>query len=243
MEACPEQPPPPPASHPPAGAPGSSRSPRRARPWSASASSRCSSAAARTRTAQRTSRPRLASGGLDALVADQPGSVAEQQLVLRLGLGRTRRSPPARRRPRPTPHEHALAHHRFKAMGCEVVVGGATLVRAAPRSSASSRPLEASLSRFRPDSDLERLNRSPAETIDRLPPPRDRPRRRAARRRRDGRPLRPHDRRRARGGGVRPHVCGDRAGPPRPGSSPQDAGARSISPASSSAGLPACGST
>ena len=53
---------------------------------------------------------------------------------------------------------------RFKAMGCEIVVGGATPSEqvAVERLFAA---LEASLSRFRPTSDLERLNRSPAGTV------------------------------------------------------------------------------
>jgi thiamine biosynthesis lipoprotein len=53
---------------------------------------------------------------------------------------------------------------RFKAMGCEVVIGGATPSEqiAVQRLFAA---LERSLSRFRPDSDLERLNRSEAETV------------------------------------------------------------------------------
>ena len=52
---------------------------------------------------------------------------------------------------------------RFKAMGCEIVVGGATPSEqvAVERLFAA---LEAALSRFRPTSDLERLNRSPAGT-------------------------------------------------------------------------------
>jgi thiamine biosynthesis lipoprotein len=53
---------------------------------------------------------------------------------------------------------------RFKAMGCEIVVGGAT-----PSEQVSIgrlfAALEASLSRFRPTSDLERLNSSPAGTV------------------------------------------------------------------------------
>lgn len=54
--------------------------------------------------------------------------------------------------------------HRFRAMGCEVVVGGATPAetRAIGR---LFEAVEASLSRFRPDSDLEHLNRSGAETV------------------------------------------------------------------------------
>ena len=53
---------------------------------------------------------------------------------------------------------------RFRAMGCEIVVGGAThsVQVAVERLFAA---LEASLSRFRPTSDLERLNRSPAGTV------------------------------------------------------------------------------
>jgi len=53
---------------------------------------------------------------------------------------------------------------RFKAMGCEIVVGGAT-----PAEQVSVErlfaALETSLSRFRPTSDLERLNNSPAGTV------------------------------------------------------------------------------
>ncbi len=49
-------------------------------------------------------------------------------------------------------------------MGCEVVVGGAT-DHEADAVKRLFAVLEASLSRFRPDSDLERLNRSPAETV------------------------------------------------------------------------------
>ena len=57
-----------------------------------------------------------------------------------------------------------MSTHRFRAMGCEIVVGGATSLETA----AVERlflALEAALSRFRPDSDLERLNRSRAETV------------------------------------------------------------------------------
>ena len=49
-------------------------------------------------------------------------------------------------------------------MGCEVVVGGATPAETAAVERLFE-ALEASLSRFRPDSDLERLNRSQAETV------------------------------------------------------------------------------
>ncbi len=53
---------------------------------------------------------------------------------------------------------------RFRAMGCEVVVGGAT-----PDEACAVKRLfaavERSLSRFRPDSDLERLNRSSADAV------------------------------------------------------------------------------
>jgi thiamine biosynthesis lipoprotein len=55
-----------------------------------------------------------------------------------------------------------VSTHRFSAMGCEVVVGGATAAEAAAVERLFE-ALETSLSRFRPDSDLERLNRSPAE--------------------------------------------------------------------------------
>src|SRR5262245_34716632 len=53
--------------------------------------------------------------------------------------------------------------HRFRAMGCEVVVAGAS----AAESEAVERlfaVVEAALSRFRPESDLERLNGLDAET-------------------------------------------------------------------------------
>jgi thiamine biosynthesis lipoprotein len=56
-----------------------------------------------------------------------------------------------------------MSTHRFRAMGCDVVLGGATPAEVA----AIKRlfvTLERSLSRFRPDSDLERLNRSEATT-------------------------------------------------------------------------------
>ncbi len=49
-------------------------------------------------------------------------------------------------------------------MGCEVVVGGATGVEEAAVERLFE-TLEASLSRFRPDSDLGRLNNSPAEAV------------------------------------------------------------------------------
>lgn len=55
-----------------------------------------------------------------------------------------------------------MSTHRFRAMGCEVVVGGATRDDAAAIERLFA-TLEASLTRFRPDSDLERLNRSPSE--------------------------------------------------------------------------------
>ena len=57
-----------------------------------------------------------------------------------------------------------MSPRRFKAMGCEIVVGGATPSEqvAVERLFAA---LEASLSRFRPTSDLERLNRCQAETV------------------------------------------------------------------------------
>ncbi len=57
-----------------------------------------------------------------------------------------------------------MSTHRFAAMGCEIVVGGATALESA----AVERlfvALEAALSRFRPESDLERLNCSDAETV------------------------------------------------------------------------------
>ena len=57
-----------------------------------------------------------------------------------------------------------MSTHCFRAMGCEVVVGGATGVEEAAVERLFE-ALEASLSRFRPDSDLERLNRSPAEAV------------------------------------------------------------------------------
>jgi len=57
-----------------------------------------------------------------------------------------------------------MTPHRFKAMGCEIVVGGATPSEqvAVERLFAV---LEVALSRFRPTSDLERLNRSSAGTV------------------------------------------------------------------------------
>ena len=57
-----------------------------------------------------------------------------------------------------------MSTHRFRAMGCEVVVGGATALEAAAVERLFA-ALEAALSRFRPDSDLERLNRSDAEAV------------------------------------------------------------------------------
>jgi len=57
-----------------------------------------------------------------------------------------------------------MSTHRFRAMGCEIVVGGASFSERAMVERLFA-ALEASLSRFRPDSDLERLNRSQAETI------------------------------------------------------------------------------
>ncbi len=57
-----------------------------------------------------------------------------------------------------------MSTHRFRAMGCEIVVGGAT----ARETAAVERlfvALEAALSRFRPESDLERLNRSDAAAV------------------------------------------------------------------------------
>jgi thiamine biosynthesis lipoprotein len=57
-----------------------------------------------------------------------------------------------------------MSPRRFKAMGCEIAVGGASPSEqvAVERLFAA---LEASLSRFRPTSDLERLNRATAETV------------------------------------------------------------------------------
>ncbi len=52
----------------------------------------------------------------------------------------------------------------FRAMGCEIVVGGATAIEIA----AIERlfvALETALSRFRPDSELQRLNGSPCEAV------------------------------------------------------------------------------
>ena len=57
-----------------------------------------------------------------------------------------------------------MSTHRFKAMGCEVVGGGATTLEIAAIERLFT-ALEAALSRFRPDSDLERLNRSEAEAV------------------------------------------------------------------------------
>jgi FAD:protein FMN transferase len=55
-----------------------------------------------------------------------------------------------------------MSTHRFHAMGCEVVVGGATAAEALAVER-QFEALEAALSRFRPNSDLERLNASAAE--------------------------------------------------------------------------------
>lgn len=57
-----------------------------------------------------------------------------------------------------------MSTHRFRAMGCEVVVGGATALETAAVERLFA-ALEAALSRFRPDSDLERLNRSEAGAV------------------------------------------------------------------------------
>jgi len=57
-----------------------------------------------------------------------------------------------------------VSTHRFRAMGSEVVVGGATASEAVAVERLFE-ALEAALSRFRPASDLERLNRSPAEAV------------------------------------------------------------------------------
>ena len=102
-----------------------------------------------------------------ALLADQPGS-GRRQLVLRLELRlrlrlRLRLAEPVVQSSAGI-HPHLMSPRRFKAMGCEIVVGGATPSEqvAVERLFAA---LEASLSRFRPTSDLERLNRSPAGTV------------------------------------------------------------------------------
>ena len=57
-----------------------------------------------------------------------------------------------------------MSVHRFCAMGCEVVVGGATDDE---RTSVERlfAALEQALSRFRPDSDLQRLNRASADAV------------------------------------------------------------------------------
>lgn len=55
-----------------------------------------------------------------------------------------------------------MSTHRFQAMGCEVVVGGATHAEAFAIERLFE-ALEGALSRFRPNSDLERLNTSPTE--------------------------------------------------------------------------------
>jgi thiamine biosynthesis lipoprotein len=57
-----------------------------------------------------------------------------------------------------------MSTHRFRAMGCEVVVGGATRIEAAAVERLFA-ALEDAMSRFRPDSDLERLNRSEAPAV------------------------------------------------------------------------------
>ena len=151
------RPPPPPASHPPAGAPVSSRSRRPGRRRSVSASSRCSSAARTPARARASHLPRRRA----AASASPRGSARRRHSSSSsfFGSGSVARRPPrARRRRRPTRRDT----HRFSAMGCEVVVGGATPAEALAVERLFE-ALEASLSRFRPDSDLERLNRSPAE--------------------------------------------------------------------------------
>ena len=137
-------------------------------------------------------------------------------------------------------HPHLMSPRRFKAMGCEIVVGGATPSEqvAVERLFAA---LEASLSRFRPTSDLERLNRSPAETVivspllataldDAL---RAAPRPTASATRRSP----PRSSRRAT-----TDLCGDRARPARRTRRLRAVGARSGSPASSSGDRLAYGS-
>ena len=137
---------------------------------------------------------------------------------------------------------HLMSPRRFKAMGCEIVVGGATPSEqvAVERLFAA---LEASLSRFRPTSDLERLNNSPAGTVivspllataldDAL---------RAAQAT-DGL-CDPTIAAALRVRGLRPHLRRDRARPARGTRFPQAAGARSGSPASSSSDPSACAST
>lgn len=57
-----------------------------------------------------------------------------------------------------------MSTQRFRAMGCEVVVGGATTAEAAAVARLFA-ALETALSRFRRDSDLERLNRSEATAV------------------------------------------------------------------------------
>src|SRR4029079_15822250 len=61
-------------------------------------------------------------------------------------------------------HPHVMSPGRFKAMGCEIVVGGATPSEQAAVERLFA-ALEASLSRFRPTSDLWRPNTSPAGTV------------------------------------------------------------------------------
>ena len=128
---------------------------------------------------------------------------------------------------------HLVSTHRFRAMGCEVVVGGASDADAAAveRLFADARggtePLPADV-RSRAPQRVGRRDR------DRLAPARGGHRRRAARGGRDRRPLRPHDRGRARRGRLRPQLRAHRAGDPAAveSRSPRAAGGRSGSPAS-----------
>ena len=53
---------------------------------------------------------------------------------------------------------------RFRAMGCDIVVGGATPAETAAIERLFA-ALETALTRFHPDSELERLNRCPSESV------------------------------------------------------------------------------
>ncbi len=97
--------------------------------------------------------------GLDLSLAHQPGGRAGG-LLLSVRLRRAVVALDAA----PGVDPDLVSTHRFQAMGCEVVVGGATGVEAAAIERLFA-TLEASLSRFRRDSDLGRLNRSAATAV------------------------------------------------------------------------------
>ena len=174
---------------------------------------------AHTATAPRPQpRPPRTSGALAALVADQPGS---GRRAARSSARDSARAPaPSRRasrpvlpRPRPTPHEPAT----LQGDGLRDRRRRRHASPSRPPSSASSRRSRRRSAASGPTSDLERLNRSPAETVivsPLLATALDDALRAAAG---DRRPLRPDDRRRARVGGLRPHVRRDRARPARRG--------------------------